>query len=198
LRVRIFVDFWNFQIAWNRHHEARNNGRPKIPWDSKFPEVLVKHAGDGAIYAGTNVYVSFDPLNRKDAPFRRFLNAMDGFPGYRVTVKERKPRSPLKCNHDDCRKPLDTCPTCKRTVSRTVEKGIDTAIVTDLIQLAIDDMLDTAVLVTADADFIPAVEFIQNRTSKRIVHAHFRPEGQNLRNACWTHLFFDNLMAELI
>lgn len=53
-------------------------------------------------------------------------------------------------------------------------------------------------LITGDADFIPAVEFIQNRTEKHIVHAYFRPHGQELRNACWTHLYLDDLMDELL
>lgn len=198
MRVRIFVDFWNFQLAWNRYHEARGNSRPKIPWERLLADVLIKHAGDGASYAGMHVYASVDPLSRRDAGLRRFLNVMDGFPGYKVTVKDRKPRSPLICNYEDCRKPVDKCPHCGRGVTRMVEKGVDTALVTDLIQLASDSMLDCAILVTADADFIPAVEFIPNRTDKRIIHLHFKPEGQALRNACWTHLYFDDLMDELL
>lgn len=79
------------------------------------------------------------------------------------------------------------------------EKGVDTALVTDLIQAAVvDDLLDIAVLVSADADFVPAVELIQNRTDTRVIHAHFRPQGQQLRNACWSHIFLDDLMPELL
>lgn len=140
-RVRIFIDFWNLQLQWNDYHEKQGNGRPRIPWDSKLPTILTRHVEDGASYSGTNVYASVDPNNPKDAGLRRFLNVMDGFPGYRVIVKDRKPRSPLECNHEDCRAPVDTCPSCKRKVSRTVEKGVDTALVTDLIQLAVDNML---------------------------------------------------------
>lgn len=198
MRVRIFVDFWNFQLAWNRYHEKRGHGRPRIPWEHRLADVIIRHTRDGATYSGMHVYASVDPLKRRDVALRRFLDVMNRFSGFEVTVKERKPRSPLKCNHEDCRKPIDVCPHCRRAVSRTVEKGVDTALVTDLIQLALDDMLDCAVLVTADADFIPAVEFIQSRTDKRIIHGYFKPEGQALRNACWTHVNFDDLMDELL
>lgn len=198
MRVRVFVDFWNFQIEWNQYHRARGNGLQRIPWSGVLPSVLTGHVDQNGSYSGTHVYASIDPYNPKDAKLRRFLNVMDGFPGYKVILKERKARSPLKCNHEDCRKPVDTCPACGRKVSRTVEKGVDTALVTDLIQLAVDNMFDSAVLITADADFIPAVEFIQNRTEKRIVHTYFRQGGHDLRNACWTHLHLDDMMGELL
>ena len=79
-----------------------------------------------------------------------------------------------------------------------MEKGVDTALVTDLIQAAIDDLLDIAVLVSADADFVPAVELVHNRTNKRVIHAHIRSQGQVLRNACWSHVFLDDLMGQFL
>ena len=30
MRVRILVDFWNLQIAWNEFHEERRDGRPRL------------------------------------------------------------------------------------------------------------------------------------------------------------------------
>ena len=93
---------------------------------------------------------------------------------------------------------MTECPHCGRELRRTVEKGVDTALVTDLIQAAIDDLFDTAVLISADADFVPAVELVQNRTGKRVIHAYIRPQGQELRNACWSHVYLDDLMDELL
>ena len=49
-----------------------------------------------------------------------------------------------------------------------------------------------------DADFVPAVELVQNRTGKRVIHAYIRPQGQELRNACWSHVYLDDLMDELL
>ena len=44
MRVRILVDFWNLQIAWNKFHEERGDGRPPIPWDTRLPDVLTRRA----------------------------------------------------------------------------------------------------------------------------------------------------------
>lgn len=198
MRVRILVDFWNLQIAWNQFHEKRSGGRPRIPWEARLPELLTRHASPDGVYHGCHVYASVDPRSPADAGLRRFLHAMKGFPGYRVTVKERKPRGPYRCPNPACREPVVACPSCGGAFRRTVEKGVDTALVTDLIQAAIDDLLDIAILVSADADFVPAVELVQNRTNKRVIHAHIRPQGQVLRNACWSHVFLDDLMDQLL
>ena len=197
MRVRIFVDFWNLQIAWNRFHRKRSSVTVPIPWEQKFPDVLTRKADSEGIYHGCHVYASVDPLSPKDEGLRRFLHAMRGFTGYRVTVKDRKARGAYKC--PKCQADQRICTTCGGEIRRTVEKGVDTALVTDLIQAAVvDDLLDIAVLVSADADFVPAVELIQNRTAKRVVHAHIRPQGQQLRNACWSHIFLNDIMADLV
>ncbi len=198
MRVRILVDFWNLQIAWNSFHQGKGQGRPQIPWKAKLPDVLTRHRGGEAVYTGCHVYASVDPRNPADAGLRRFLHAMNGFPGYRVTIKERKPRGPYTCQHPGCRKPLHKCPHCGRVLRGTVEKGVDTALATDLIQAALDDLFGEAILISADADFVPAVELVQNRTNTRVIHAHIRPQGQELRNACWSHMFIDDLMDELL
>ena len=138
-----------------------------------------RHTDAEAVYTGCHVYASVDPRNQADAGLRRFLHAMNGFPGYRVTVKERKPRGPYTCQHPGCRRPLLACPHCGRALQGTVEKGVDTALATDLIQGALDNLFDAAVLMSADADFVPAVELVQNRTGKRVIHAppHRLPEA---------------------
>jgi uncharacterized LabA/DUF88 family protein len=70
------------------------------------------------------------------------------------------------------------------SMAGTVEKGIDTAIVTDMIKLAWADSYDIAVLVSADRDFIPAVEFLGSKGLK-VVHAGFPPTGMELARNCW-------------
>lgn len=140
MRVKIFVDFWNFQLAWNTFH-----GKApvvKIPWNPRFYDMLVSSIDKTAVYAGTHVFASFDPLSKKDLQLRKFLNVMDSFPGYRVVVKERKPLNHLRCSNDGCRLEISKCPHCGQDIRRTVEKGVDTALVTDLIRFGIDDYYD--------------------------------------------------------
>ena len=56
MRVRILVDFWNLQIAWNEFHEERGDGRPQIPWDARLPDVLTRHAGNDGSFHECHVY----------------------------------------------------------------------------------------------------------------------------------------------
>jgi uncharacterized LabA/DUF88 family protein len=70
------------------------------------------------------------------------------------------------------------------TLSGTVEKGVDTAIATDMIRLAWEDAYDIAVLASLDADFIPAVDFLDQK-GKKVIQAGFPPKGTDLATACW-------------
>ena len=69
----------------------------------------------------------------------------------------------------------------------TEEKGVDTLIATEMIRLAWEDTYDVAVLVTLDADFIPAVEFLDQK-GKKVIQGGFPPKGQGLAKACWASL----------
>ena len=168
----------------------------RIPWNPKLFEVSVASLGETAVYAGTHVFASFNPLSKKDLKLRRFLNVMDSFPGYRVIVKERKSLHHMRCPNDGCRFEISKCPHCGQDIRRTVEKGVDTAIVTDLIRLGIDNHYDRAILIAGDADHIPAVEFLGYRM-KQVTHGWFKGSSNELRNACWDHVYFDDLMPNL-
>ena len=47
-----------------------------------------------------------------------------------------------------------------------VEKGVDVALVTDMLKLAYSDAYDTAILISGDADFVEAVRAVQERGKK--------------------------------
>ena len=79
-----------------------------------------------------------------------------------------------------------------------VEKGVDAAIITDLLTLAFDDNYGIAVLISGDADHAPAVQYIQKKTDKQVIPAFFKSHGDELRNACWDHVFLDDVMQKLI
>jgi uncharacterized LabA/DUF88 family protein len=200
-RVRIFIDFWNLQLQWNQYHKAIGAADVvRIPWREVLPAVLIGAVSRDASakYMGTHVYASVDPGNPADSGLRRFLrDVLDSFPGYDVTIKERKPARAARCTNRDCRSVIDTCPSCKQPLRRTVEKGVDAAIITDLIQYTFDDNLDQAILISGDADYVPAVEYIQKKTDKQIIHAFFRNCGTQLRNTCWHHVYFDDFMDKL-
>ena len=69
----------------------------------------------------------------------------------------------------------------------TVEKGVDVAIATDMIRLVWEESYDYAVLVSSDADYVPAVEFLSSK-GRRIIHVGFPPKGMSLAKTCWASL----------
>ena len=56
---------------------------------------------------------------------------------------------------------------------RLREKGIDVKLATDLIVGAVDDKYDVAIIVSSDADIVPAIDWVRNRTHKKIEYIGF-------------------------
>jgi uncharacterized LabA/DUF88 family protein len=68
-----------------------------------------------------------------------------------------------------------------------LRKGVDTAIVTDLLSLAWENAWEVAILVSSDRDFIPAFEML-SRKGYRVINAHFPPQGAELARKCWGNI----------
>src|SRR5688572_29014462 len=116
-------------------------------------------------FRGASVYASVNPdPGGKDAKLKGFLHNIIGqMPGYQVHVFDRKERR--------------TTDAAGATVIKTVEKGVDTSIVTEIFAGAINGTYDVALLISNDSDFCPAIKSIQDRLDKQIVHVGFRYGG---------------------
>ncbi len=68
-------------------------------------------------------------------------------------------------------------------MNSTEEKGVDTRLSVQMLDLAVNGAYDVAALISHDADMTPAVQFVQAR-GKRVVHFGFSPTGFELRKAC--------------
>jgi uncharacterized LabA/DUF88 family protein len=80
-----------------------------------------------------------------------------------------------RCRDFECERCGEKCQKAFHT-----EKGIDVFIASDLLVHAFDDQYDTAILVSEDGDFVPAVQEVQ-RLSKRVENAYFRPSHLSQR-----------------
>ncbi|MBU3918380.1 NYN domain-containing protein [Patescibacteria group bacterium] len=56
---------------------------------------------------------------------------------------------------------------------RSREKGIDVMIAVDIINGALNNNYDTAILVSSDTDLVPAIDFVRNNYNKRIEYIGF-------------------------
>lgn len=194
MRMRIFVDFWNFQLSLVNH----TNQEYRLDW-KKLSPLLVKISSELLMapltFEETRVYMSYDSHKKMDMGLKNWAtNVLDRFPGVSVTLRERKPKKPPYCQN--CQKEISECPNCGHRIVRTIEKGIDTAIVTDLVTLAWEEAWDVAVLLSSDRDFIPAVELLAVK-GYRIINAHFPPSGMNLARKCWASIDMKKHIDEL-
>jgi uncharacterized LabA/DUF88 family protein len=71
---------------------------------------------------------------------------------------------------------------------------VDAAIVTDLLKFAFQRSYELGVLVTGDADFVPAVEYLQGQ-GVHVVNAGWAGVGHQLKSACWASFDLDGIVA---
>ena len=194
MRVAVFIDYWNLQLTLNERiarKKSISDYRAKIDWKqigNLFSTSAGKILGDGpgdTSYEGVYVYTSFNPANIEGRKFKKWATTwLDRQPGVNVQIRERKPKALPRC--PVCYKDITHCPHagCGQPIVATIEKGVDTLLVTDLIRLAYANTYDAAVIASSDADMVPAVAFAQT-LGKKIIQAGFPPSGVDLATECW-------------
>lgn len=197
MNLRIFVDYWNFQLTWNER-----TGNARCDW-LQVPTVftaaadsLLASAGLGSLtLQEIRVYAGYEA--GREAPLKNWLhNFLDRQPGFRVFTSERHWRAhPVHCRA--CGKLTSQCPSCNGDFGRAAEKTIDARIVTDLIGLAWEGAYDVAVLVSSDKDFIPAVDYLQSKNI-HVINATWRGRGNELAKICWASFELDGYAAKLV
>lgn len=196
--TRIFIDFWNFQLNWNDR-----SGRNSCDW-KKLPSVLLDQAkgllqqvsGEAPDLDLEETRVQASVKLPSEAPLKRWLtDFLDKQPSVRVKVHERRVRmGGIWCNA--CKTEFNSCPNCSAAFQRAPEKGVDAAIVTDLLSLAHDSRFDVAILLSSDADLIPAVDHLQERGLK-VINATWAGHGYDLAHTCWGHFQLDSVIGLL-
>jgi len=181
-RVNIFIDGGNFY-----HLALRKLGFSESNFD--FEKFAVFLANDRKIVdMGKRFYIgtvperlgdqrSKDKMSKQTALFTRLRDAK-----WEIrTSKLRKRLEEIKI--DD--RVVDYKNILKRGIEkiqyeRLREKGIDVKLATDLIVGALDDKYDVAVVVSSDADIIPAIDWVRNRTHKKVEYIGFSiTDGEN-------------------
>ncbi|MEA2231810.1 MAG: hypothetical protein QOD83_1626 [Solirubrobacteraceae bacterium] len=196
-RTRVFIDFWNFTLQWRDRA-----GAARIDWP-QVPRVLLDQAGTRLEAAGikepltleeTLVYASYNPAT--DSKLKGWLDGfLDKQPSFRVNTRERRAK-PRTIHCASCGYENGQCQHCSAAFRWAPEKGVDTAIVTDLLALASEDAYDVAVLLSSDADHIPAVEYVQTH-GRKVVNATWARHGFDLATTSWASFVLDDVIALL-
>ncbi|MDX9721272.1 MAG: NYN domain-containing protein [Myxococcota bacterium] len=196
MRLRLFIDFWNFQLTWNER-----SGGAHCDW-TKLSAALSRAASETLITAElgklelqeTRIYAGFEA--GREAKLKSWFDGfLDRLPGVRVFTSERHWRKQaVHCR--TCRSSHEHCPTCQEPFGRAAEKTIDARIVTDLLGLAWEGAYDVAILVSADKDFVPAVELLQSKNFK-VINASWTGIGNELARVCWASFYLDPLIEQL-
>lgn len=72
------------------------------------------------------------------------------------------------------------------------EKGIDILLVIDAIKVAMEKKAERIILLSGDADFVPAVRFIEDELKIQTVNLHlYKGSSTELRAACKEHILID-------
>ena len=137
VKTHIFIDFWNFQLSIN----SLATSAYRVDWQKVSPWLVAESSkilGRSLVYEGTRVYISYSSTSKKDAALRDFaINVLSRFASIQVSLVHRKSLSAATC--PTCHKPISFCPHCGLPIAGTIEKGVDTAIVTDMLKLASED-----------------------------------------------------------
>lgn len=185
-RVMCFLDFWNYELTLAGHHGLEPGFR--TDW-FKLPGVLMGEVARITIqpvtYEGLFIAGSYDANASKDAKLYYWANnVLAHVPGVTIdfTQRQQKTQGP-KCTGPEHHE-IIVCPQCGASMKGTQEKGVDTRIVTEMLDRALTKQCDILVLISADKDFIPAVEKLQNKNIK-CIHAFFPNSGNELGKRCW-------------
>lgn len=192
-RTRVFIDFWNFSLNWKERADGALidwTAAPRVLVDEGQKKLEAVGITEGLQFEEAIVYASYLTTDTK---LRGWLDSfLDRQPGFNVKSRPRKSK-PRKVHCPSCGADNETCGGCGAPLMWAPEKGVDTAIVTDLLALAGEDAYDVAILLSSDADHIPAVEWVQAR-GKKVINATWANHGFDLKRTCWAEIELDAVM----
>lgn len=160
-KVTFYVDGFNF------YYGLKTSKRIDPDWKRFYWIDIVKlfksFIGEGQELERV-VYFTASPLNaEKSSRQSAFLNANKLINGDKFEIVRGK----------YIEKQI-TCPNCKSSIPRPEEKKTDVNISVRMLADSIMGKTDIIVLVSADSDLLPPLEFIQRNTNKR-VRVYFPP-----------------------
>ena len=194
--VSIFLDFWNFTL------NLRNLDPEFRPDWFRIADVFIEEAqsviacDEKLTLQDFNIFGSYSNTPGDMKLHNWAMTFLPKVNGAKVKFYERKkkkfgPRCPV------CHEHIEICPQCHESMIGTEEKGIDTLIAITMLQDAWMKKYDVAIIVSADRDFIPAVEFLRDTHGLKTIHAQFGNNGAELTKSCWGRFNILNVLDRI-
>jgi uncharacterized LabA/DUF88 family protein len=189
MRVNLYIDYWNFQSTiWDQLPK-----RARIAWKDLCAETIRVakefNADWRTMTPGTTyVFASRPPegasLSEHDRKNLEFLTMLNTYPDIVVSVAHRKWRDgSVRCNTPECHHVIDTCPICRKALTRSEEKGVDAALFTKIVGDVVDGHTDAVIIASQDTDMVPIAEFLEDRGIP-VINLGFQEGGNTLAETC--------------
>ncbi len=172
MRVVLFFDGKNFYAGWKDQTAGRDIDFRKLS------QWIVRAVGGSHLW-GAYYYTGVDdslPKTPGQEKLDNFLDMLTMQPGFFVQRFAQKVRT-------------TTCPSCGTQSKFSQEKEVDTTMVADMLRLAAVGAFDIAVLISGDADLVPAVEGVR-ALGKQVYVGSWGSSGLSarIRRAAFDHL----------
>jgi uncharacterized LabA/DUF88 family protein len=182
-RVTVFVDGSNF------YHGLKTNN---CPTNIDFYKLSALMVGNKRKLIRTYYYNAIYDQNQNPQEYAkqsRFFNALKSTP-YLVTKIGRLEKRTAKVDKEHLIEifGVDTANKLLEKIGKQivtyVEKGIDINIASDMLKLAYNNSYDTAILISGDGDFVPAVSAVQD-LGKHVENVYLKKgRSNNLTQTC--------------
>ena len=165
-RVTFYIDGFNFYFGLRRTRKLNSN------WSKSYWIDMVKlcesFLGEGQKLERV-IYFTASPLSpEKNSRQSAFLNAN------KLLNKDK-----FEIVRGKYLKKTFECPYCKTSINKPEEKKTDVNISVRMIADCVLDKTDKVVLISADSDLIPPLEFIQKHYPKIGIKVYFPPSNFN-------------------
>ena len=183
VRLMIFIDFWNYELSMKALDPDFLTNWFQLPF--AIVQEASKLFSSTIQYESCFIFGSYDPASVTDGKLKAWAgNVLSKVPGalVRFSPRQRRTTGP-KCTGSGHHEVKD-CPICNASMLGTQEKGVDTQIAIEMLDMSFAGRCDALVLVSADKDFIPAVEKLWHRNIK-VIHAFFPNRGHELASKSW-------------
>jgi hypothetical protein len=153
------------------------------PPPRQFRSSLFMPSQQNVLYVQSFIYCSYNPGSEQECKFKAWTDrSLAQCPGVTVKNLERIRTECPTC--PNCRSRIEVCGNCGASLETPHEKGVDTLLVADLVEMGMCGNYDCVVIVSSDADMVPAAEFVK-RLNLPVIHARFpSPIGDELDRHC--------------